>query len=84
MGLLSAEAGGVRDGIRIRGTLRYPAPDYRGCRLVGRCPLATSRCEQPQELLAVAPGHWARCWRAADGAPAAAVATGVSEGEAWR
>jgi len=52
---------------RIRGALSYPAPGYSGCRLVGRCPLAMERCKEPQDLIAVAPGHEVRCWRAAAG-----------------
>jgi oligopeptide/dipeptide ABC transporter ATP-binding protein len=53
--------------VRIRGTLRYPDPGYRGCRLVGRCPLALERCREPQELTQLTPGHLVRCWRAVAG-----------------
>jgi oligopeptide/dipeptide ABC transporter ATP-binding protein len=52
---------------RIRGALSYPAAGYTGCRLVGRCPLAMERCNEPQELVTVAPGRMVRCWRAAAG-----------------
>jgi oligopeptide/dipeptide ABC transporter ATP-binding protein len=55
------------DVIRLRGSLRYPPKDYRGCRLVGRCPLAVDRCTEPQELLEVGPQHHSRCWRSATG-----------------
>ncbi len=52
---------------RIRGALTYPSAGYEGCRLVGRCPLATEKCKEPQELATVAPGHQVRCWRAVAG-----------------
>jgi oligopeptide/dipeptide ABC transporter ATP-binding protein len=51
------------EALRIKGTLSYPDPDYLGCRLVERCPLATERCRQSQELASVGVGHEARCWR---------------------
>ncbi len=47
-----------------------PAPDAGliGCRFAERCPLAVARCrEEAQTLLAIAPGHWVRCWQAAPG-----------------
>ena len=53
--------------VRIRGTLKYPEPGYRGCRLVGRCPFETPRCVEPQELKELSPGHAVRCWRAEAG-----------------
>jgi oligopeptide/dipeptide ABC transporter ATP-binding protein len=53
--------------VRIRGSLRTPRPEDVGCRLLGRCPLGTERCEQPQALLEVGEAHTARCWRAAEG-----------------
>lgn len=37
-----------------------------GCRLVGRCPYAMSRCAEPQALRQVSPGRMVRCWRAED------------------
>jgi oligopeptide/dipeptide ABC transporter ATP-binding protein len=37
--------------------------DMPGCRFQPRCPLAFEPCAaRPPELLAVGPGHWARCW----------------------
>jgi oligopeptide/dipeptide ABC transporter ATP-binding protein len=53
--------------LRIRGTLRTPEPGYEGCRLVGRCPLAVRKCQEPQALTEVAPGRSVRCWRAVAG-----------------
>jgi peptide/nickel transport system ATP-binding protein len=53
--------------VRIRGTLRYPDPEYTGCRLVGRCPLAVERCTEPQPLAELEPGHFVRCHRALAG-----------------
>jgi len=53
--------------VRIRGSLRYPAAGDRGCRLAGRCPLATARCAEPQPLAEVGAGRRARCWRGVEG-----------------
>ncbi|MBB4661336.1 ABC transporter ATP-binding protein [Conexibacter arvalis] len=53
--------------VRIRGSLRYPTADERGCRLVGRCPLAVDRCREPQPLAETGPDRRARCWRGAQG-----------------
>ena len=53
--------------VRLRGSLRYPAKEYKGCRLVGRCPFAEERCKEPQELIEIAPGHRSRCWKSATG-----------------
>ena len=33
-----------------------------GCRFKARCPLRFERCDEEPELLAVDPGHAARCW----------------------
>jgi oligopeptide/dipeptide ABC transporter ATP-binding protein len=63
-------AGRTVDGdraVRIRGTLEYPEPGYEGCRLVGRCPFAVSKCSEPQQLETIAPNHGVRCWRAIAG-----------------
>jgi oligopeptide/dipeptide ABC transporter ATP-binding protein len=51
-------------------------PDLRdelpGCRFQPRCPLAFEPCAtRPPELLAVAPGHLARCWLHATATPGA-------------
>lgn len=53
--------------VRIRGSLRSPAPGYEGCRLLGRCPLGEpDRCSLPQRLVEVADGQRARCWKVSD------------------
>jgi len=61
---------------RIRGALSYPPAGYAGCKLVARCPLATERCKEPQELVMVTPGHSVRCWRAAAGETSGGLANG--------
>jgi oligopeptide/dipeptide ABC transporter ATP-binding protein len=72
LGLLYAEDLGSRSEegdrtIKIRGTLRYPDPEYEGCRLVDRCPAAIERCREPQQLRETSPGHLVRCRRAPGG-----------------
>lgn len=54
-----------RDTIQLKGEVLATAPDYQGCRLYARCPLAQARCaSEPQDLRELAPGHWVRCWQA--------------------
>jgi oligopeptide/dipeptide ABC transporter ATP-binding protein len=60
-----AERGEMRRAGMLAGEVTHRAPDFAGCRLYGRCRHATDRCaREPQALRAVAPDHWARCWRA--------------------
>ena len=69
LGLLDAERVS-RDShrrIRLQGSIVYPDPGYVGCRLVGRCPLATDRCRERQQLVEMRMRHWVRCWRAIEG-----------------
>ncbi|WP_165492151.1 ABC transporter ATP-binding protein [Egibacter rhizosphaerae] len=51
---------------RLHGELSLEHAEREGCRLAPRCPFAEARCEEPQELVQVAPAHWARCWKALD------------------
>lgn len=53
--------------VRIRGALRYPTAQDRGCRLAARCPLASDRCAEPQELTEIGDGRSVRCWRGVAG-----------------
>lgn len=50
--------------VSIQGTVPDDYTCLTGCRFLGRCPFAESRCHQPQPVLTVAPGHRARCFRA--------------------
>jgi oligopeptide/dipeptide ABC transporter ATP-binding protein len=52
---------------RLQGdALRRDVQDL-GCRLQPRCHFAQPRCaDEQQELQELAPGHWVRCWRAAE------------------
>jgi oligopeptide/dipeptide ABC transporter ATP-binding protein len=60
-----AERGEMRRMGMLAGEVIRRAPDFAGCKLVGRCRHATERCvREPQALRVVAPDHWARCWRA--------------------
>lgn len=49
--------------VRLSGELTDADADRLGCRLVKRCPFAESRCDEPQPLSEVAPGHLVRCWK---------------------
>jgi peptide/nickel transport system ATP-binding protein len=69
MDAISLRPGEVQDRYTLRGDVsQYGAiPGELGCRLTPRCPFAQQRCaSEPQELLEVMPGHWVRCWRAAE------------------
>jgi peptide/nickel transport system ATP-binding protein/oligopeptide transport system ATP-binding protein len=49
----------------IPGTVPDPRHFPAGCRFAPRCPLAEDACRrQEQALELLAPGHWARCWKA--------------------
>jgi len=48
---------------RIQGEVLALPSDYRGCKLVHRCPFAQQLCQEPQELRAFA-GRRVRCRRA--------------------
>ena len=69
IGLMDA----VPDVTRRRGTARLPVsgemPDpyavITGCRFASRCPLAETRCGEPQHLAATPDGGLVRCWKAA-------------------
>jgi oligopeptide/dipeptide ABC transporter ATP-binding protein len=50
----------------IPGTVPNPANLPKGCRFHPRCPVALPRCLDDPELLAFGPGHFSRCFRAAE------------------
>ena len=66
-GLLDAAnldlASGEREVVRLRGELSDDDSRRPGCRLVNRCPFAEERCDRPQPLVEIAPGHQVRCWK---------------------
>jgi oligopeptide/dipeptide ABC transporter ATP-binding protein len=52
---------------RLRGDLLRRDVEGLGCKLYPRCQFAQPRCaDELQELVALEPDHWVRCWRAAD------------------
>ena len=49
----------------IAGTVPSPHKAPAGCRFHPRCPFAVERCRsEAPPLIALAPDHWAACWRA--------------------
>lgn len=50
----------------LTGEVANPINPKPGCRFAPRCPYATERCAQPQELREVAPGHKVACWRCSE------------------
>ena len=51
--------------VRVRGEVLQLPPDYRGCKLTGRCQFEQGRCRQEhQRLEEILPQHRVRCWRA--------------------
>jgi oligopeptide/dipeptide ABC transporter ATP-binding protein len=50
--------------VRLKGEIATDRETLNGCRLINRCPFAETKCGEPQDLLAVGPGHTARCWKA--------------------
>ena len=48
----------------IQGSVPERYQEIEGCRFAGRCPYATRRCGNPQEMREVAPGHLVRCFKA--------------------
>jgi oligopeptide/dipeptide ABC transporter ATP-binding protein len=52
--------------VRLHGEVALDVSQHVGCRLADRCPFAESRCDEPQELVAVGDAHQSRCWKAND------------------
>ncbi len=49
--------------ILLKGEITSPINPKPGCRFASRCPYATEACQQPQELVEVAPDHVVSCCR---------------------
>jgi len=49
--------------ILLQGELTSPINPKPGCRFAARCPFATDKCREPQELKEVAPQHFVACCR---------------------
>ena len=45
----------------LTGEVANPIDPAPGCRFAPRCPYASERCKEPQELREIAPGHYAAC-----------------------
>ena len=48
--------------VKMRGELTSPIDPKPGCRFAARCPYATDRCKEPQQLKEISPGHFVSCW----------------------
>ncbi len=49
--------------IPIKGELVSPINPKPGCRFAPRCPYAEERCNEPQSLDEINPGHFVSCWK---------------------
>ena len=49
--------------IPMKGEITSPINPKPGCRFASRCPYATEACQQPQELVEIAPEHFVSCCR---------------------
>ena len=47
--------------IVLKGEITSPINPKPGCRFASRCPYATEKCKEPQELREVSPGHMVAC-----------------------
>ncbi len=50
----------------LTGEVANPIDPKPGCRFMPRCPYACDRCQAPQELKEVVPGHQVACWRVSE------------------
>ncbi|MBD5085698.1 MAG: ATP-binding cassette domain-containing protein [Clostridiales bacterium] len=50
-----------RKRIVLEGEIVSPVDPKPGCRFAARCPYATEKCQQPQKLEEVSPGHFVAC-----------------------
>jgi len=50
--------------IPLAGEVMSPINPKAGCRFASRCPYATEKCSEAQELRELSPDHWVACWRA--------------------
>ncbi len=52
--------------IQLKGEITSPINPKPGCRFASRCPYATDRCREPQELKEVSKNHFVSCCRVAE------------------
>lgn len=50
--------------IRLKGEITSPVNPKPGCRFAARCPYASERCHEPQQLEELMPNHFVSCCRA--------------------
>ncbi len=49
--------------VQLKGELTSPINPKPGCRFAARCPYATAKCQEPQELREIETGHFVQCCR---------------------
>lgn len=49
--------------VQLKGELTSPINPKPGCRFVARCPYATAKCQEPQQLREIESGHFVQCCR---------------------
>lgn len=49
--------------VQLKGELTSPINPKPGCRFAARCPYATAKCQEPQQLCEIESGHFVQCCR---------------------
>ena len=49
--------------VQLKGELTSPINPKPGCRFAARCPYATAKCQEPQQLREIDSGHFVQCCR---------------------
>lgn len=49
--------------VQLKGELTSPINPKPGCRFAARCPYATAKCQEPQQLREIESGHFVKCCR---------------------
>ena len=49
--------------VQLKGELTSPINPKPGCRFAARCPYATAKCQEPQQLREIESGHFVQCCR---------------------
>ena len=49
--------------VHLKGALTSPINPKPGCRFAARCPYATAKCQEPQQLREIESGHFVQCCR---------------------
>ena len=60
----SMDVDNQKERIILQGELTSPIEPKPGCRFASRCPYATDKCREPQELQEIEPQHFVACHRA--------------------